>query len=66
MMLTPTSFLWYSREHEQFCAPIQTKQEYYFLDQVLQRTDQELVIDKEDTSNRHHINENVSFETFFF
>jgi hypothetical protein len=66
MMLTFGSSLWYSREHEHFCAPIQTKREYYFLDQVLQQTDQELVVDKEDTSNRHHINENVRFETFFF
>jgi hypothetical protein len=66
MMLTSSSSLWYSREHEQFCAPIQTKREYYFLDQVLQQTDQELVIEKEDISNKHHISENVSFETFFF
>jgi hypothetical protein len=66
MMLTSSSSLWYSRKHEQFCAAIQTKREYSFLDQVLQQTDQELVIDKEDTSNRHHITEIVSFETFFF
>jgi hypothetical protein len=38
-MLTSSSFLWYSRKHEQFCATIQTKRDYYFLDQVLQQTD---------------------------
>jgi hypothetical protein len=66
MMMTSSSSLWYSREHEHFCAPIQTKPEYYFSDQVLQQTDEELVIDKEDPSNRHHISETVSSETFFF
>ena len=49
-----------------FLYTIQIEQEYNFLDQVLQQTDQELGVDKEDTSDRHHISENVSIKTFHF
>jgi hypothetical protein len=49
-----------------FLYTIQTKREYNLLDQVLQQTDEELGVDKEDTSDRHHIIENVRFKTFPF
>jgi hypothetical protein len=49
-----------------FLCTIQTKREYNLLDQVLQQTDEELGIDKEDTSDRHHISKNVRFKTFLF
>ena len=63
MVLTSSSSSWNISEHEQFCAPIQTKQEYSFLDMVLQQTDQELIVDKDNSSNTLHIRENVHFET---
>jgi hypothetical protein len=49
--------------NEQIFAPIQTKQENCLLDLDLQHTDEELTLDRDISSERHHIRENVSFNT---
>ena len=63
MVLTSSASLWNISEHEQFCAPIQRKQEYSFLSLVLQQTEQELIGYKDNSSDRLRICENVRFET---
>jgi hypothetical protein len=66
MVLTSGSILWNSSMNEQIFAPIQTKQENSLLDLDLQHTDEELTVDRDISSDRHHIRENVSFKTSFF
>ena len=63
MVLTSGSTLWYSSIIEENCEPIRTKQEYCLLDLDLQYTDEELTADRDISSDRHHIRENVSFKS---
>ena len=64
-MLSSSASLWNISEHEQFCAPVQRQQEYSFLSLVLQQTEQEQIVDKDYSSDKLCICENVRFKTIF-